>query len=176
MNATTGQIHEVPPDEVFGLLRSRPEGLTAEEVAARLREVGSNRLQPPSRLRWARILARHFVNFFSILLDIAGAVCFVAEAVHPGQGMALLGWALLGVSLLNSLFWFAQEMRAERAMEELRKFLPPTACLRRGGAEQRLPADQLVPGDVVLLGEGDRIPADARLVTCESLRVPVTTS
>jgi len=81
--------------------------------------------------------------------------------------MAVLGWALLGVSVLNALFAFAQEMRAERAMEELLKFLPQTVRVRRGGRERRAAADDLVPGDVVLVGEGDRVPADARLVEAE---------
>lgn len=160
--ANIGQIHEVPVGDVIRLLRSRAEGLTDLEVAARLREVGLNRLQPASRLRWTKSLVKHFINFFSILLNIAAAVCFIADSIQPGEGMAILGWALLGVALLNGLFAFAQEMRAERAMEELRKFLPQTVQVRRNGVTQQLPADQLVPGDVVLLSEGDRIPADAR--------------
>ena len=72
--ATPGQIHEVSEADVFGVLRSRPEGLTDLEVAARRREVGPNRLQPPSRWRWLKALAKHFINFFSILLDIAAVV------------------------------------------------------------------------------------------------------
>jgi sodium/potassium-transporting ATPase subunit alpha len=171
MMATLGQIHEVPAADVCRLLRSRSAGLTDEEAAARLREFGPNQLQSPSRLRWAKTFAKHFINFFSILLDLAAVVCFVADMIQPGQGMTLLGWALLGVSMLNALFAFAQEMRAERAMEELRKFLPPTVRVRRGGLERQLPADQLVPGDVVLLAEGDRIPADARLIESEELLV-----
>ena len=171
MNATVGQIHEVTADDVFGLLRSRPEGLRDQEVVVRRREVGPNRLQSPSQLRWAKTLVKQFINFFSILLDIAAGVCFVAASIQPGEGMLVLGWALLGVSVLNSLFVFAQEIRAERAMEELRKFLPQTVRVRRSGLEQQLPADQLVPGDIILVGEGDRIAADARLVASEELLV-----
>lgn len=171
MNATRGQIHEVAAEEVFDLLRSRSGGLTDEEAAARRREVGLNRLEPPSRLRWVKSLVKHFVNFFSILLDIAALACFVAESIQPGEGMAVLGWALLAVAVLNALFAFAQEMRAERAMEELRKFLPQSVRIRRSECERQIPADQLVPGDVVLIGEGDRIPADARLVESEGLLV-----
>jgi sodium/potassium-transporting ATPase subunit alpha len=169
--AAVERIHEVAAEEAFGLLRSRREGLGEAEVVSRRREAGPNRLEPPSRLRWLRSLVRNLTNFFSILLDIASAACFVAERLQPGEGMLVLGWALLGVSLLNSLFAFAQEMRAERVMEELRKFLPDLVQVRRGGREQHLPADALVPGDVVLLGEGDRIPADGRLVESEDLLV-----
>lgn len=171
MNAMLGQIHEVSADEVFDLLRSRSEGLTEQEADARCRDVGPNRLEPPSRLRWLNCLGKHFVNFFSILLDIAAAACFIAESMQPGEGMGVLGWALLGVSVLNALFAFAQEMRAERAMEELRKFLPQRVRVRRSGRELDLPAEQLVPGDVLLLGEGDRVPGDARLVESEELLI-----
>ncbi len=171
MNAAVGQIHEVAADEVFDLLRSRPAGLTDEEAAARRREVGLNRLEPPSRLRWVRSLARQFINFFSILLDVAAIACFIAESIQPGEGMLVLGWALLAVSVMNALFAFAQEMRAERAMEELRKFLPPIVRVRRSGKERQLPADQLVPGDIVLVGEGDRVPADARLIESMELLI-----
>jgi sodium/potassium-transporting ATPase subunit alpha len=73
--------------------------------------------------------------------------------------------------MLNALFAFAQEMRAERAMEELRKFLPQTVRVRRGGLEHQLPAEQLVPGDIVLVAEGDRMAADARLIESEALLV-----
>ena len=166
-----GQIHEFAAGDVFALLRSRSTGLTDQEVAARLLEVGPNRLEPPSRLRWVKSLVKQFVNFFSILLDIAAAVCFIADAIQPGEGMGLLGWALLGVSVLNALFAFAQEVRAERAMEELRKFLPQTVRVRREGTEQQVPADELAPGDLLLVGEGDRIAADARLVDTEELLV-----
>lgn len=171
MSAARGQIHNVATEEVFALLRSRPEGLTASEVAVRRREIGPNRLDPPSRLRWLQSLSRQLINFFSLLLDIAAAVCFIADSVQPGEGMAVLGWALLGVSLLNALFAFAQEMRAERAMEELRKFLPQAVRVRREAKEQEVTADDLVPGDVVLVREGDRIPADTRLVGAEGLLV-----
>lgn len=171
MNATIGQIHEVVEDDVFEVLRSRSGGLTDSEVAARRHEVGPNRLQSSSKLPWLKSLVKQFVNLFSILLDIAAAVCFVADAIQPTEGMGLLGWALLGVSILNALFAFAQEMRAERAMEELRKFLPQTARVRRSGINLQVLVDELVPGDVLLVSEGDRISADARLVESEKLLV-----
>lgn len=171
MNAAVGQIHEVAPEAVSGLLRTRKEGLSDEEVLSRRHEVGRNTLEAASRLKWLGNLARHFSNFFSILLDIAAAACFAADMIQPGEGMGVLGWALVAVSVLNSLFAFAQEMRAERAMDELRKFLPQIVRVRRGGQERKLPAEELVPGDVVLLSEGDRIPADARLVESEKMLV-----
>jgi sodium/potassium-transporting ATPase subunit alpha len=165
------QIHEVSPNRVFELLHSRSEGLTATEAAERQRELGKNILGAAVRFRLIRNLFRQLTNFFSLLLDLAGALCFVANSMQPGERMDVLGWALLGVSLLNALFAFLQEYRAERAMQALAKFLPPRLMLRREGRELDMLAEDVVPGDVVLIREGDRISADARLVECNELLV-----
>ncbi|MFZ1865618.1 MAG: cation-transporting P-type ATPase [Polyangiales bacterium] len=165
------QIQNVPREQVFELLESRPEGLTAKEADERLRELGKNTLGAAARFRLARSLFRQLTNFFSILLDVAAGLCFVADAMQPGERMNVLGWALLGVSLLNALFAFFQEYRAERAMQALAKFLPQRLRLRREGREIEMLAEDLVPGDVVLVGEGDRISADARLVESHDLLV-----
>lgn len=165
------QPHELKAQAVFGALGSRPAGLTAAEASERRARYGWNRLQSASPWRWLKALGKQFLNFFSILLYVAVAACFVAHTIQPGEGMGVLGWALLSVALLNALFSFAQEMRAERAMEELRRFLPQVVRVRRDGRSQQLSAEELVPGDVLLLGEGDRIPADARLVEAEGLLV-----
>ncbi len=161
---TQRQIHNLEVAELWSLLRSRVEGLNPDEVRERLASVGSNTLSAPPRLVWLRTLTKQFTNLFSVLLNVSAALCFVADRMQPGQGMAVLGWALLGVALLNALFTFAQDMRAERAMQALRSMLPQRITVRRAGVEQEVPTDQLVPGDLLLLSEGDRVPADARIV------------
>jgi sodium/potassium-transporting ATPase subunit alpha len=165
------QIQNVASERVFELLQSRPEGLTDHEAAERLRELGKNVLGAPARFGLARNLFRQLTNFFSILLDVAAALCFVADAMQPGERMNVLGWALLGVSLLNALFAFFQEYRAEKAMQALAKFLPHRLMLRRNGREIEMLAEDVVPGDVLLIQEGDRISADARLVESHDLLV-----
>jgi len=165
------QIHNLDADEVFHHLQSRPEGLNAQEVEERRREVGPNTLHVERKLWWLGSLGRQFTNFFTILLFISAAICFVADHLQPGENMDILGWALLGVAVLNALFSFVQEFRAERAMEALRKFLPQKVMVRRSGAETEIRADELVPGDVLVVREGDRIPADARLVEVGDLLV-----
>lgn len=167
----TRNIHTVPVEEVFHLLRTRPEGLELRESTERLREFGPNLLQNAAPFRPWRALAKQFTNFFSLLLDVAAALCFVANYVEPDSGMTVLGSALLAVAILNGLFSFLQEARAERAMQELRKFLPERVVVRRCGQEQELLAEQLVVGDVLCLGEGDRVPADARIVESQALLV-----
>jgi sodium/potassium-transporting ATPase subunit alpha len=163
------QIHNLDAGEVWATLRSRPEGLRPDEVAQRLGLLGANTLTSPPRLAWLRTLAKQFVNLFAILLYVSATLCFVADRMQPGEGMGLLGWALGAVALLNALFASAQAMRAERAMQALRSMLPQGITVRRAGVEQEVPIEQLVPGDVLLLSEGDRVPADARLVECHDL-------
>ncbi|HEY9081227.1 cation-transporting P-type ATPase [Magnetovibrio sp.] len=165
------QIQNIPPEQVYRFLHSREGGLRAREVEERLNEVGLNTLEETRRLVWLKSLGRQFTNFFSILLDISAGICFVADSIQPGEGMNILGWALLGVSILNALFSFVQEYRAERAMEALRKFLPQNVQVRRDGQEMQILAEQLVPGDVLSLSEGDKVPADARLIEVQDLIV-----
>jgi sodium/potassium-transporting ATPase subunit alpha len=165
------QIQQLDPQEVYRYLDSRADGLNAGEVEERLLEVGPNSVEVRDRWKTLRSLAKQFTNFFTILLLISAAICFVADHLQPGQNMALLGWALFGVALLNALFSFIQEYRAEKAMEALQQFLPQRVQVARGGQAQQVLAEELVPGDVLLIAEGDRIPADARLVECSELVV-----
>ena len=166
---TQRQIHNLEIAEVWSLLRSRAEGLRPDEVAQRLAEIGTNTLGPPPRWVWLRTLLQQFANLFSLLLDVSAALCFVADRMQPGEGMAVLGWALVAVAVLNALFTFAQAIRAERAMQALRNMLPQRITVRRGGVEEEVSIEELVPGDVLLLSEGDRVPADARLVESHDL-------
>ena len=167
----TGKIQHIPIDGVFGALNSRPEGLNGDEVIERRNQIGANSLEVDRGLWWLESLFRQFTNFFTILLDISAIICFVADYIQPGEQMDLLGYALLGVSILNALFSFFQEYRAERAMEELKKFLPQRVLVIRDGCETEVPADTLVPGDVIIVREGDRIPADARLCETRDLTI-----
>ncbi len=158
------QIHNLSVDDVWSLLRSRAEGLSDTEVRERLAEVGRNSLGDEPGHGWVRKLLGQFTNLFSLLLDVSAALCFVAARMQPGEGMAVLGAALLAVSVLNALFTFAQAIRAERAMDALRDLLPRRIRARRSGAEIEVPVEELVPGDVIVIREGDQVPADARLV------------
>ena len=166
-----GQIQNIATAQVYRFLHTRTEGLNQRQVNERLAEAGPNTLEETRPLLWLHSLAHQFTNFFTLLLDISAAICFVADYIQPGEGMNILGWALLGVSILNALFSFVQEYRAERAMDELRKFLPQQVSVIREGQERVIHAQQLVPGDVLMLAEGDKVPADARLVEVQDLVV-----
>ena len=171
MNSQGRQIQQLPPEEVFRLLQTRPEGLLNQEVAERLLHVGRNSFEIPDRWKTVRSFAKQFTNFFTILLLLSAAICFMAHRLNPGENMNILGWALFVVALLNALFSFIQEYRAERAMEALQKFLPQLVEVQRQGQIVKVPAEEIVPGDLLCLAEGDKITADARIVDAKGLLV-----
>ncbi len=165
---TASTIHSLPAGQVYQALSAHPEGLTAQEAAERLRVYGPNLIQEvKGKPLWLKFLA-NFVHLMAILLWIGGLIALVAK-------MPQLAIAIWMVNLINGAFSFWQEFRAERATEALRKLLPSYARVLRDGGEQRLLAEELVPGDVILLAEGDRISADGRLVEEAELRVDQST-
>jgi len=171
MNATAKQIQYIDPSEVYTYLHSREEGLRPEEVQERLRHVGKNTFEAPDRFKWIRSLIKQFTNFFTILLIVSALICLVAHHINPGENMDILGWALLGVSFLNALFSFVQEYRAEKAMEALKAFLPQLVEVRRENRVVQVPSAAIVPGDIILLAEGNKITADARVIRADGLKV-----
>jgi len=171
MNIRPAHIGQIPLDQVYGYLHSSPEGLRPEEVAERLAHVGPNRYEVVDRWKLARALARQFTNFFAILLFLSAIACFIAHRIDPGENMGMLGWAITGVAFYNAIFGFFQEYRAEKAMDALKQFLPHLVEVCRENRISRITAEELVPGDVIVLSEGSKIPADVRMVETESLMV-----
>lgn len=161
--------------EALASLNSSASGLEAAEAERRLAEFGPNHLEEVAGEPWPRRFARQFSHFFAIVLWLAAGLALFAEHYDPGQGMARLAVAIVGVILVNGLFSFWQEYRAERAVAALRAWLPDTVRVRRGGEVTELAGTRLVPGDLVLLQEGDSVPADCRVVTAFGLRVNTAT-
>jgi Ca2+-transporting ATPase len=161
-------IHAVSTAEVYRALATRPEGLTQAEAEERLEHFGRNVIREvKGKPLWVRFLA-NFTHLMAILLWIGGTVAFIA---HTPQ----LGIAVWLVNIINGAFSFWQEYRAERATEALRRLLPSYVRVLRDGEEQLVLAEELVPGDVILLAEGDRISADCRLVHEAELRLDQST-
>lgn len=137
-------------------------GLSLEEVEQRRKRCGPNLLPQPPRLPlWRRLLSQ-LVHFFAVMLWVAGGLSILA-------GMPQLGIAIFIVIVLNGLFAFIQEFRAEKAGERLRDLLPRRVTVVRGGEPQSINAVDLVPADVVVVTAGDRISADMRLVGVHGL-------
>lgn len=104
-------------------------------------------------------------NFFSLILWVAAGLAFFAEWNDPGQDMTKVGYAIVTVILVSGLLSFWQEYRVEQTLAALRKLLPQQAQVLREIKVTRVPAEQLVPGDIVHLEQGDNIPADCRLLS-----------
>jgi sodium/potassium-transporting ATPase subunit alpha len=165
------KIQSLSHDDVFSTLLSTPQGLTAEDAARRHGEYGANEIHEVKGRSLVVRLAAQFTHFLALLLWFAAALCFLSEYLHPGEGLLRLGWAILAVIFINALFTFIQEYRTEKAIEELRKMLPFRVTAIRNGVEIELDAAEIVPGDLVLLREGDKVPADARVVQTSRLTV-----
>jgi potassium/sodium efflux P-type ATPase len=142
---------------VFAALSGAPQGLSQVEAEARLRRFGRNSIRKIKRKPLILKLLANFTHMMAILLWIGGIVAFAAR-------MPELGAAVWCVNFLNGAFSFWQEYKAEKATEMLRQLLPHRARVLRDGREQEIFAEELVPGDLLLLSEGDHISADGRLV------------
>ncbi|MFB7169963.1 cation-translocating P-type ATPase [Streptomyces sp. NPDC056254] len=153
---------DVTPDplEPLPLLRRElhtgPLGLSSREAERRLAVYGPNEVRRTASPSILGELLRQLVHPLALLLWAAAALAFVA-------GIDVLGWAIIAVVLVNAGFALAQERQAEKAVETLARYLPVQAQVIRDGQPQHIPARDLVPGDLIVLKEGDRIPADARL-------------
>jgi calcium-translocating P-type ATPase len=140
------------------------EGLSALEAASRLERDGPNILPVPASVPAWRQFAGELFHFFALLFWVAGALAFIA-------GLPQLGFAVFVVILLNAVFAFVQQRRAEQAAERLRDLLPRRATVVRDGRSVEVAAEDLVVGDVVTLEGGDRVSADLRLTAARALTV-----
>ncbi len=164
MNSQIIDPHKVPLDQLYTLLKSDEHGLTSAEVEVRLKQYGTNELRVRRRTLEIVKFLRQFKNFFALLLMVGGGLALFAEQLDPGQGNLYIAYALVGVVVLNAMFTYAQEHQSEKIMESFNKMLPSVVKIMRDGRVQEVDAKWLVPGDVFLLYEGDRVPADGRLI------------
>ncbi|MEW6246336.1 MAG: cation-transporting P-type ATPase [Nitrospirota bacterium] len=168
------EIHRLSADEVMKALTTGPGGLSREEARRRLAQYGPNTLEEPPRFSFVRKFARQFTHFLAVLLWIAAGLAFLAEWMKPGEGMATLGWAIVGVIAINAAFAFFQEYKAERAVQALHRLLPAKAWIARAGQPFEAPRREIVPGDILLLEEGEQVPADARLIEETAMRIDLS--
>ena len=165
------QPHPLSPEQTLEALRTTAQGLAQTEAARRLAEFGINRITTLAGEFLLRRLLKEFTHFFALILWLAAGLAFFADRQAGGTGMAILGWAIVGVILINGGFSFFQNYRAERMAQALRDLLPVRVLVWRDGRLALCDAAVLVPGDVVELRAGDGIPADCRLLAGQDLRV-----
>lgn len=144
-------------------------GLSEEEAHHRLGIYGRNQLRKTRSTPWYAKLLKNFFSLFALLLWGATILCFV-----PGVDMPQLGIAIAIVIAINGFFSFLQEEKSDRAVEALQKLLSHNCRVMRGGAVVEIDAELIVPGDIVILEEGDSVPADGRLI--EAFEVEVDNS
>jgi calcium-translocating P-type ATPase len=165
------RISRLSIDEALESLGTGPPGLSAAEARRRLGTHGLNRIEKGRGESRLVSFLKQFGHFFALILWVAAALAFFAEWSEPGQGMAKVGVAIIVVIVVSGVFSSWQEYRAEQTLAGLIGLLPPRADVLRDGKVVQLPVEQLVPGDVVLLEEGDHIPADCRLIEAFSVQV-----
>ena len=154
--------HHMDGDTVLRATASSPAGLTPEEARARLLRVGPNRLTPQkSRGPLLRFLQQFDNLLIYVLLAASLVTAVLGEWVDTG--------VIVGVVLINALIGFFQEGKAEKSLAAIRALLSLEATVLRGGERLRIPAEELVPGDIVLLESGDKVPADLRLLEARAL-------
>ena len=156
--------HAQPAGDVLAALNTGPDGLTAQEAKARKERFGPNRLAAArKRSEILRFLSQFNNVLIYVLLGAAALATIIGHTVDAG--------VVLAVVLLNAIVGYVQEGRAERALDAIRGMIDPRATVIRDGRRTTIAAESIVPGDLVLLEPGDRVPADLRLIRTRNLRI-----
>ena len=156
--------HSMSPDESYSALASGGFGLSQAEAEGRLQQHGANKLTPTAG---RSVLMRFLSQFHNVLIYLL----LVASGITYLIGERIDCYVILGVVFINAVIGFIQEGKAEKALDSIRKLLTQQATVRRDGRCQIIPAEQLVPGDVVQLESGDKVPADIRLTQTKGLQI-----
>ncbi len=156
--------HAMSPDEVRGHMQVSEQGLASDEAARRLEEHGPNKLPEPER---AGPLKRFMLQFHNVLIYIL----LVAAAGTAVMQHWIDTAVIVGVVVINAIIGFIQEGKAEEALNAIRDMLSPKAVVLRNGQRHTIDAQELVPGDIVVLHAGDRVPADLRLIETRNMSI-----
>ena len=158
-------------DQLYTLLEARPEGLSTSDGERKLREHGPNVLPEARRTPITRKVVAQLTNLFNVLLVFAAVLSFITGYISNDAGSIEMGVAILLVVAASVFFSIYQEHRAERAVEALRQLVPENVRVLRDGKTTKMAVSGIVPGDVIALDEGDRVPADARLINAFEISV-----
>ncbi len=163
--------HAESAEKIIGLLGSSKKGLSNEEAAKRLEEYGKNVIEKETRTSPLKIFLDQFKDFL-ILILIAAAIISYFMSFIPGEGGHLADTILIGIILIaNAVIGFVQEYRAEKGILALKKLSAPKARVIRNGLEEEISSENLVPGDILMLEQGDKVTADARIIEEANLEI-----
>ncbi len=161
--------HAEAAEGVFRRVGSGPRGISVEEAAERLASRGRNTIAIKKEVSPLRIFVNQFRNTLVLLLLAAALVSFILSFVDPEEADIFDAILIFAIVVANACFGFIQEYRAEKSIEALTRMSAPRAAVIRGGKEIVIDSEDVVPGDVLVLREGDKVAADARIFECFSL-------
>lgn len=160
---TEQKLYNLAVEDAFTSLTTTKNGLSTAEAQDRLQEHGLNKLPEEKKASWLVLLLSQFRNSLVYILLAAAVISFFLEDYVDMS-------VILAAVFVNVVVGFIQEYKANQAMEKLKKVITFLARVRRDGQEQEIKAEELVPGDIVLLKAGDKIPADGRIIFSKDLR------
>jgi sodium/potassium-transporting ATPase subunit alpha len=169
-------VHIIPLDELFGRFHTDPRvGLSEDFVPDVRAQYGNNKLTPPKQPSYIWLLFKELLMGFNCILWFAGILAFLAYKPfgepNPSITNLALGVVLLIVITCNSILNVYQQLKSIKIVAAFSKLLPTLATVRRNGREQQVLTDELVPGDIILVRMGDKLPADCRFISCDGLKV-----
>jgi len=159
------QYYELDKEQLYKELKVNDSGLSEAEAKDRLAIYGPNVIKGKKRKSLVLRFLDNFTHLLAIILWVAAGLCFI-----PGVAMPQIGYAIILVIVINAVFSFMQEFRAEKALEALKKMLPAYSNVLRDGEVKEVFASELMPGDILILSEGDNVSADARLIESYDIR------
>jgi len=166
--------YELSRENLLYQFRTSGAGLSEKEKFKRQGEFGLNIIEQKKKKNYLKEYFVQYIQFFPILLEIAGILAFIAEYYQPGEGNDILGYAIFGAVVINASFTFWQNFKADKAMEALLKLMPTIIKVKRDNRVLEVDASELVPGDIIVLEEGDKIAADAVLLESNELYINIS--
>lgn len=161
--------HSTEIEEVLSALKTSRNGITPEEAQKRLEQYGPNELKEEKKKQWYHLLFEQFTSILIIILVISAAVSAYLASIE-GKPMTD-AYVIFLIVIMNAILGFVQEYRAEKAVEALKAMVSPHVLVLRDGREDSIDSINLVPGDIILLEAGSRIPADCRLIEAANLNI-----
>jgi P-type Ca2+ transporter type 2C len=160
--------HSIPIEEVFLRQKSGSAGLSGAEARARRAEFGRNSIAIKQEISPFRIFLNQFKSILVLLLLVAALISLILSLINPEEAEMLDAVLIFAIVIANAVFGFIQEYKAEKSIEALTRMAAPRATVLRDGDEMEIDSEDVVPGDVLILREGDKVAADARVIECFS--------
>jgi sodium/potassium-transporting ATPase subunit alpha len=170
--------HIIPLDDLFKRFHTNPRiGLSEDFIQDARAQYGSNKLTPPKQPSYIWLLFKELFMGFNCILWFGGVLAFLAYKPfgepNPSITNLALGVVLLIVITCNSILNVYQQLKSIKIVAAFSKLLPTLATVRRDGRERQVVTDELVPGDIILIRMGDKLPADCRFISCDGLKVMI---